>query len=227
MHGEARADQPKPKPAVIADTAEEWAALRLHMPPAHLIMADPPWQFGDALGKRGAAANYQVMDLEGIKRFPLPLLAAEGCFLMLWRVASLQEEALAVVKAWGFTVKSEIVWRKLTVTGKRWFGMGRYVRAEHETCLLAVAGRVRVADRSVRSTFEAVAREHSRKPEEIYEIADRLVPANENGARVELFARQPRAGWFSVGNELVARENVTSEGELSEGAGQQQIDRGR
>jgi N6-adenosine-specific RNA methylase IME4 len=83
--------------------------------------------------------------------------------------------------------------------------MGRYVRAAHETCLLATRGTVKVADRAVRSVFDAPVptlngkRVHSRKPDAIYDIAERLVPG---GPFVELFARRRRDGWQCFGNEL-------------------------
>ena len=59
------------------------------------------------------------------------------CLLLLWRVAAMQQEALDVARAWGFTVKTELVWEKLTKTGKPHFGMGHYLRGSHEVCLLA------------------------------------------------------------------------------------------
>jgi N6-adenosine-specific RNA methylase IME4 len=168
--------------------------------PARVLLADPPWKFGDALpgAGRGAAKHYPCMSVEELKSFQLPELASD-CLLLLWRVAAMQSEALEVARAWGFTIKAEVVWLKQTRLGKRWFGMGRYVRAAHEVCLIGVRGRVQVADRSVRSVFDAVALEHSRKPDAIYEIAERLVPG---GPYVELFARRARAGWLCLGNEV-------------------------
>jgi N6-adenosine-specific RNA methylase IME4 len=132
--------------------------------PFRLIVADPPWSFGDALpGKtRGAVKNYACMTLSDIMAYPLPPLA-EDCMLLLWRVAAMQQEALLVANAWGFVPKAEIVWEKLTASGKPWFGMGRYVRAAHETCLLATRGKVKVLDRSVRSRFAAKVGRHSEK----------------------------------------------------------------
>lgn len=166
--------------------------------PARVLLADPPWQHDDALGKRGAAAHYPCMSALEIARMPLPALA-DDCLLLLWRLANMQDEALLVARMWGFKIKSELVWDKLTVTGKPFFGMGRYLRASHEVCLLGTRGRVQVADRSVRTRFEAAVAEHSRKPDRVHEIAELLVPG---GPYVELFARRRRAGWRCIGNEL-------------------------
>lgn len=178
----------------------EGARRALAVRPARVLLADPAWQFKDKLPgkKRGAAKHYACMTLHEICFYKLPPLAPD-CLLLLWRVASMQQEALSVLVAWGFKLKSEIIWRKTTKTGKLHMGMGRYTRAAHETCLLATRGRVKVADRGIRDVFDAPVQEHSRKPDEIYEIAERLVPG---GPWVELFARRRRAGWQSYGNEL-------------------------
>lgn len=174
---------------------------------ARVLLADPPWRFGDALGRRGAEANYPTLSIEQLCSFPLPPLGRD-CLLMLWRVASMQEEALRLARSWGFTIKSELVWRKLTKTGKQWFGMGRYVRMGHEVCLLGVRGKVEISDHAVRSVFPSPVQEHSRKPDEIYDIARRLVP---KGPYVELFARRRYPGWIAYGNQLLpANDNASA-----------------
>lgn len=124
------------------------------MEPFSVIVADPPWRFEDNLpgATRGAARNYNTLSVEELCKFPLPELNP-NCTLFLWRVASMQYEALEVIKAWNFTLKTEIVWLKRTVNGLRHFGMGRTVRAEHETCLVGVRGKHVTLDLSVRSTF--------------------------------------------------------------------------
>jgi len=167
---------------------------------ARVLCADPPWSFGDKLpGKsRGAAKNYRVLSLADICAFPLPPLA-DDCYLFLWRVASQVEEAYRVVRAWGFVPKSEIVWEKLTAKGKPWFGMGRTVRASHETAIIATRGKPKPLCHSVRSRFAAVAqkRKHSAKPEAFYDLVERLAA----GPYVELFARRQRAGWTCLGDQ--------------------------
>lgn len=170
------------------------------------VVADPPWSFTDKLPgpTRGAEKNYRVLDLPAIEHFlkTEQIQVAADARLFLWRVASMQEEALAVVRAWGFVVKSELVWVKKTSTGKRWFGMGRQVRAEHETCLIATRGRPLRLSASERSTFEAEVRAHSEKPDEFYRIVERISP----WPRVDIFARKRRHGWTSVGDELDTAE---------------------
>lgn len=176
--------------------------------PARVLHVDPPWKFGDKLpGKsRGAARNYAVLDAARIAAITLPPLH-ENCLLLLWRVSSMQQEALDVMEAWGFRLKTEIVWVKLTKgppvctyckSRRLHFGMGRYTRAAHETCLVGVRGKVQVRARNVRDVFEAPVGRHSEKPAEIFRIAERLSA----GPYTELFGRAPRAGWQVLGNDL-------------------------
>lgn len=95
------------------------APIRSLRPAAKVLVADPPWPFRDRLPGpgRGAAKHYGLMTLDDIKRFPLPPLAPAGSWLVLWRVGSMQAEALDVAAAWGFTPKAEVVWVKTTNDG--------------------------------------------------------------------------------------------------------------
>jgi N6-adenosine-specific RNA methylase IME4 len=180
------------------------------------IVADPPWAPRDKLpGKtRGAAKQYDVMRTSDIMCFLVDrkISVADNAILFLWRLASMQQDALDVVNAWGFEVKSEVVWRKLTKHGRPHFGMGRYVRNGHEVCLIAARGRATslITSHSVRSVFDAVAPSnskgraiHSQKPEEFWtEIVEPLT----TGYGIELFARRRRFGWDAIGDQLPALE---------------------
>lgn len=174
---------------------------------ARVLAADPPWRFRDKLpGKnRGAERNYGTLSIQDLVRFPLPPIAPDA-WLFLWRVSSQIEDAYQVLWAWGFREKTEIVWRKLTKTGKPWFGMGRYLRATHETCIVATRGRVAPLNRGIRSMFEAPVPVdssgcylHSAKPEIFY---TEIIPALTSGPYVELFARTRRPGWTQHGDQL-------------------------
>ena len=168
-------------------------------PPARVLIADPPWKFGDSLpGRaRGAVKHYPCLSVDDICNFPLPPLMGD-CYLFLWRVAAMPEEALRVVRAWGFVPKAELVWLKTTSLGKRWFGMGRTVRNEHETCIIATRGKPQVRSHAVRSTFTAPVGRHSAKPDLFYETVEKLC----EGPYTELFARRQRVGWNCCGNEV-------------------------
>lgn len=163
------------------------------------VVADPPWLFGDSLPgeTRGASSQYKTMSVDDICKLSLPPIF-DNAYLFLWRVSAMVEEAYRVVRAWGFVPKSEIVWNKLTANGKPHFGMGRHVRASHETCIVALRGTPFRRSGSVRSTFAAPTREHSEKPDEFFQIVESFC----FGPRVELFARKQREGWTCIGDEL-------------------------
>ena len=192
--------------------------------PATVLLADPPWPFRDRLpGKgRGAEKHYTVLAVEAIARFPLPLLA-DDALLVLWRVAAMPDEALLVGRTWGFRPVSEMVWVKTRLCKQHrdrrvqaadaglccpachsapFFGMGRTVRACHETALIAVRGRASrvVVDHGVRSVIHAPFRGHSVKPAEVHGAIERL--CGPDAVRVELFARRHRPGWACYGDEL-------------------------
>jgi N6-adenosine-specific RNA methylase IME4 len=137
------------------------------------------------------------MSSSELESMALPPIA-DDAHLFLWRVASMQQEALDLVMCWGFVPKAEIVWIKRTVNGKRAFGMGRQVRMEHEICIIATRGRPKTKSRSVRSTFEAQVGAHSQKPDALHEIVETLC----HGPYLEMFARRRRAGWTCMGNEV-------------------------
>lgn len=167
--------------------------------PFRVVVADPAWLLRDALPgpRRGSVKHYRCLPLDEIKRFPMPPVA-DDALLFLWRVAALGDEAYDVMRAWGFVPKAELVWVKHTRTGKRHFGMGSYVRNCHEICLIGRRGRARVRARNVRSVFDAPVGEHSRKPDEFYEIVESL----SDGPYLELFARRRRDGWTCLGDEI-------------------------
>lgn len=165
-----------------------------------LIMADPPWSYemySDKGYEKSPDAHYATMGLEAIKALPVLVLAAEHCVLWLWAVGPMIPQALEVIRAWGFTFKTMGWWTKTTKTGKQAFGTGYILRNAGEPYLIATRGAPKCS-RSVRSTIIALVREHSRKPDEAFDAAERLIP---HGCRIELFSRETRAGWSCWGDE--------------------------
>lgn len=169
------------------------------------IMADPPWQFDlfSAAGEEKAAqAQYICQSTDWVKDMPVSALAADDCLLWLWATNPMLPQAFEVMAAWGFTFKTAGHWVKRTVNGKLAFGTGYVLRCAGEPFLIGTRGKPKTT-RSTRSVIEGPIREHSRKPDEAFAAAEQLMPA---ARRIELFSRQPRAGWAVWGNEATKFE---------------------
>jgi N6-adenosine-specific RNA methylase IME4 len=144
-----------------------------------VIVADPPWDFenySDAGTAKGADPHYAVMPLDAITALPVGQLARGDCLLLLWTTgwAMATGQAQTVARAWGFKPQSEMIWRKLTANGKPRMGTGYRVRTLHEPILVATIGNPK--HKPLPSLFDGVAREHSRKPAEFYDMVLRRTP---------------------------------------------------
>lgn len=165
-----------------------------------LIMADPPWSYemyAETGYTKSPDAHYATLSLDQIKAMPVEALAARDCLLWLWAVGPMLPQALEVIAAWGFTFKTQGQWVKLTKNGKQSFGTGYILRNAGEPFLIATRGAPKTS-RSVRNTIYGRVREHSRKPDECFREAEKLMP---EAQRIELFSRQCRSGWQVWGNE--------------------------
>ena len=176
-----------------------------HMRPQRkysIIYSDPPWNYRDKAnaGKRGASHKYPTIPTKTLCRFPVESLAADDCLLALWWVPPMPEDALAVVKAWGFHLVNMkgFTWAKKTVRDKWHFGMGHYTRSNSEDVLFAVRGRPMICSHGVSQLVVAPRGRHSEKPAE---VADRLVTMCGDVPRLEMFARGKRDGWDVWGDE--------------------------
>lgn len=173
------------------------------------ILADPPWHFKRYSEKsqrhpRAPQDHYRTMTDNEIIRLPVEDLAADNCVLFMWAVWPKIDVALRALTIWGFTYKTcAFSWMK--ADPYRLFAdeatpemlMGYWTRANTEPCLLATRGRPKRLNADVRQGLIAPRREHSRKPAEIHGRIERLVA----GPYLELFAREPRDGWTTWGNE--------------------------
>lgn len=165
------------------------------------IMADPPWQFENWSKKgehKNASAKYECQSLDWIKALPVSQLARRDCVLWLWATNPMLPQAIETMEAWGFTFKTAGTWVKRTKTGKMAFGTGYLLRSANEPFLIGTVGEPTVA-RNIRSALEGPVREHSRKPDEAYAIAEAMMPSALH--RADLFSRQVRPGWSGWGNE--------------------------
>lgn len=169
------------------------------------ILADPPWQFTNRTGKMAPEhkrlSRYATISLDEISSLPVGRIAADPAHLYLWVPNALLPEGLAVMKAWGFTYKSNIIWHKLRKDGRSdGRGVGFYFRNVTEILLFGTRGknaRTRKLGRTQVNYIGARKREHSRKPDEQYP----LIEGCSSGPYLELFARGAQSGWASWGNE--------------------------
>jgi len=169
------------------------------------ILADPPWRFSNRTGKMAPEhrrlSRYSTMTFEEIMELPVSEVAAAKSHLYLWVPNALVALGLEVMESWGFVYKTNIVWYKVRKDGgPDGRGVGFYFRNVTELVLFGVRGSFRTLDAGRRQTNIVVSRkrEHSRKPDELYDVIERCSP----GPFLEMFARYPRPGWSQWGNEL-------------------------
>ena len=161
------------------------------------IYADPPWAYRNESSRAATINHYSTLSLMEICQLPVAELADDNAHLHLWATTPLLPDALAVIRAWDFNYKSSFVWLKDKL------GMGNYRRMSHEFLLLGVRGRLRFRDRTVRSWLNCRRTVHSRKPEAIRLLIERVSP----GPYLELFGRAQvhAAGWTLFGNGVERR----------------------
>jgi N6-adenosine-specific RNA methylase IME4 len=167
-----------------------------------LIMADPNWLFANWSEKgegKSPSTHYDCTPTEEIASLPVGQHAASDAVLLMWATAPMIQDALSVMRAWGFTYKTMAAWAKQSSTGRAWaFGNGYWFRSAAEFLLLGTVGSPPILSSSVRNLIVAPVREHSRKPDEQYAIAEAI----SRGPYLELYATQEREGWTSRGDQL-------------------------
>lgn len=169
------------------------------------IYADPPWQFQNRTGKvapeHKRLSRYSTMTVPEICRLPVAEAADEKSHLYLWVPNALLPEGLEVMRAWGFSYKTNIIWEKVRKDGMPdGRGVGFYFRNVTEILLFGIRGeKNRTLDpgRSQVNLLRAIKREHSRKPDEFISLIERCSPA----PFLEMFARGSRQDWDMWGNQ--------------------------
>lgn len=170
------------------------------------ILADPPWRFENRTGKMAPEhkrlSRYGTMNLEDICALPVSGIVEETAHLYLWVPNALLPEGLQVLSAWGFTYKTNLVWHKVRKDGgPDGRGVGFYFRNTTELILFGVRGksaRTLAPGRSQVNMIRTQKREHSRKPDETYEI----IESCSAGPYLEMFSRGKREGWVAWGNQV-------------------------
>ncbi|WP_226781853.1 MT-A70 family methyltransferase [Oceaniglobus trochenteri] len=183
------------------------------------ILADPPWAYVMRSEKghaKSPEAQYSTMDIEAIKSLPVAQLAGPSCYLFLWSTWPHLPQAFEVMSAWGFAYVTGGSWLKRTKTWKINMGTGYVLRSATEPFLVGKIGTPQISSRSERNiilapeqvadSIESQRREHSRKPEEMRRMIERLLPRQ---FCCELFAREAWSGndvWGNETNRFVSEE---------------------
>ena len=172
----------------VLKQAKELEAKSPKLPtgPFQVIVADPPWEYAS-----GNSLPYPTMPLDEIRELPVQDLADPNALLWLWTTNTHLRAAFGIAEAWGFEYKTALTWVKDRM------GTGEWLRGQTEHCLLAARGKPVFIHGSYTTVLNAARREHSRKPDEFYTLVEATCPGN----RLELFARQARAGWHAFGDQ--------------------------
>lgn len=169
------------------------------------VLADPPWQFQNRTGKvapeHRRLSRYPTMSFESIGSLPVADIVADCAHLYLWIPNALLPYGLDTMKRWGFTYKTNLIWYKVRKDGgpdRR--GVGFYFRNVTEVILFGIRGRdcrTLAPGRSQENMIISQKREHSKKPDEQFDLIESCSP----GPFIELFARGARRGWFAWGDQ--------------------------
>jgi len=191
-------------------SAEE--LLSFHPGGFSTILADPPWRFDNRTGKMAPEhkrlRRYSTMTTQEIMELPIAHIVQPRAHLYLWVPNALLLEGIKVMERWGFHYKTNIVWHKIRKDGgPDGRGVGFYFRNVTELILFGVRGSMRTLQPGRRQVniLKTQKREHSRKPDELYDLIEACSP----GPYLELFARHAREGWKQLGDELVLPEMYT------------------
>jgi N6-adenosine-specific RNA methylase IME4 len=177
---------------------------------AGVLLVDPPWHyrtFSDRGQGRSPSQHYATLDPRELAELPVSAIAAPDCWLFLWIPSAHLPDGLRVAEAWGFRFSGRaFAWLKPTAAGGFHIGLGKTTRKQVEDVWLFQRGSPRILAHDVSELIIAPRREHSRKPDQAYQLIERLCA----GPFVELFARQQFPGWVCVGDEPNKFERAAS-----------------
>lgn len=167
-----------------------------------IIYADPPWKYRRTAVQGAAEFHYPCMSRDELKNLNVKDIADKDCVLFMWATFPQLQEALDLIRAWGFQYKTiAFVWLKLNKKGKGFFyGLGFWTRGNAEICLLATKGKPKRKSKSVHQLIISPLRKHSQKPDE---ARQKIIDLLGDIPRIELFAREKIDGWDVWGNEVL------------------------
>lgn len=158
-----------------------------------VIVIDPPWQFKGEYDPetRRSVGDYPTMSFEEIQNIKLPM--AKDCVVWFWGVDIYLKETLALIERMGLERKATLVWIKDK------FGLGAWLRNQHEYCFVCVKGKPMFDGKSTSTILNAPRGKHSEKPNEFYVLVEKVCP---DPRRLDYFARKKREDWDVYGDEV-------------------------
>lgn len=174
----------------------QWETKLEIKPIYRTIVIDPPWEIEKIERKvrpKQKVMDYKMMSLEEIMRFPLQkFISDDGCHVYLWATQKHLQDAFKILRVWGVKYQCLLTWVKNV--GFTPFSF----MYSTEFVLFGMVGNLSLIRKGVRTDFKAKVREHSRKPDEFYDIAKRVSPE----PRIDIFSREKREGFDSYGYEV-------------------------
>jgi len=175
-----------------------------------IIYCDPPWDYkgqkqhngkgGKDTG--GAISHYPPMKLKELKKLPIPAICEEDCLLFLWATSPHLDQAIELMKAWGFKWATiGFVWDKVRVNP------GFYTMSQFEICLIGKRGKIPKprGARNIRQFVQSKRTKHSEKPHEVRLRISQMFPIQD---KIELFARHRVKGWDAWGDEVKSTTQI-------------------
>ena len=171
-----------------------------------LIYADPPWRITKGGRKKsrpnssGKPLDYKVISLEEIKSILEGFVnnTNDNSILFLWTIEKYLFQAQQIAEELGYKLHARLIWNKVTGIPAAFT-----IRYGHEYLLYMYKGKLTPVAKhergKIHSVFTEQVKRHSQKPEQAYNIIERLYP---DLNKIELFARNRREGWESWGDEL-------------------------
>ncbi len=178
-----------------------WPFGNLRMFGYDVVVIDPPTEFETYSAKgqtKSGGGQYDTMTWDELAALPVGLLARANAPGLLWATPPNLRLSFDLIDAWGGKYKTELIWRKVTKNGKPRRGTGYHAAGYHESVLLFVFGDEYQNHGQFPSMFDGIAREHSRKPDEFYQMVEKRTP---RAFRCDLFSRETRPGWDGWGKE--------------------------
>lgn len=159
----------------------------------NVIYCDPPWQYSNSGFEMSAEENYDTINIDELCDMDIKSISAENCVCFMWVTNPILRDGQRLLKEWGFDYKTNFAWIKENHTA------GFYVFGKHEILMIGVRGSMLPTGEKFKSVIEGTNLIHSKKPEIVYNIIEKMYPGCKY---IELFARNEREGWKVWGNEI-------------------------